>query len=68
MKDFRLHKLVPGLLVIMAYMVVGSVTSGEDWYQGAGPNGNFQVQHAAPSDWSVVQPVSYTHLTLPTKA
>ena len=31
MKDFRFHKLVYGLLLVMAYMVVGSVTSGEDW-------------------------------------
>ena len=28
MKDFRLQKLVPGLLAIMAYMVVDSVTWG----------------------------------------
>lgn len=66
MKDFRFHKLVYGLLLVMAYMVVGSVTSGEDWYQGAGPNGNFQVQYAGPSDWSVVQQRNIAwKLTLP---
>ncbi len=54
------------LLAFSTVLLPDGYALAEDWPQGAGPHGNFQVNQSAPADWSVVhrRNIDWT-LTLP---
>ena len=42
------------VLILLAEWFVVYPLAAQDWHQATGPHGNFQIEQAAPTDWSVV--------------
>ena len=66
MQRLQLLSFPVALLAVFTHLYTDAYALAEDWPQGAGPHGDFQVNQSAPADWSVVhrRNIDWT-LTLP---